>query len=237
MSTVIFSLSFLILLALIGYAARRRRGQHSFLPEVEQFQLESPRYSTLFNPTKQDSARIEQAKQEQTFADRHEKLLIWASLVDFSNLDNRPVLEDKKLWAKSWQTAVEILTERAVSSDDVRRLASFCLDNEFDVNSNLVNAFQKIWASSPDARTTSEMFRLAAKADDAETFLEVLIQAEQFIQIGALSAFSTAEIYDLAESHRWLLSQSSRTSGAGFLIKEKTAEMRRELTHKSIRRN
>jgi hypothetical protein len=237
MSTVIFSLSFLILLALIGYAARRWRGQHSFLPEAEQFQLQSPRFSKLFPTTNDDLAHIEQFKQKQIFADQREKLLTWASLVDFSNLDNRPILEDKKLWAKSWQTAIEILTERAVSEDDVRRLTAFCLSNAFDVNNNLVIAFQKIWASAPDARTTAEMFRLAAHADDAETFLEVLIEAEHFVKTGALSEFSAPEICELAESHRWLLSQSSRTSGAGFLIKEKMAELRREITHQSFRRN
>ena len=61
MSTVIFSLSFLILLALIVYAAsRRRRGQHSFLSEAEQFQLRSPRVAALFAPTARDLAKIEQ---------------------------------------------------------------------------------------------------------------------------------------------------------------------------------
>ncbi|HEX8264037.1 MAG TPA: hypothetical protein VF596_01330 [Pyrinomonadaceae bacterium] len=235
MSTVIFSLSFLILLALIYAASRRRREQHSFLPEAEsQNQLRLPRVAALFAPTAQDLAKIEQEKHHRQHAEQREKVLAWATLVDFSALENRPVLGDEKLWAKSWtknwNDAVDILTERARSEEDVRRLASFCLDNEFNVNNTLFNAFQKIWAASPDTRTTTEMFRLAAKTDEADTFLDVLTEAEQSVKNGKLSEISAAELYRLAESHYWLLSQSARTSGAGFLIKEKMADLRRELT-------
>lgn len=221
MSTVIFSLSILILLALIVYAVRKR-GQHSFLPEAEQVQLESPRFSALFSPTKADLARIEQAKHHQSLAEQREKLLIWASLVDFSALNHRPLLEDKKLWAESWEVALEILTERARSEQDVRELALFCLDNEFNVNKSLGDAFHKIWENAPDIRTTTEMFRIAAKTD-AETFLDVLTEAECFVQNGKLTEISAAELYELAESHYWLLSQQTRTSGAGFLLKQKLA--------------
>lgn len=234
MSTVIFSLSFLILLALIVYAAwRRRHEQHSFLPEAEtRNQIKSPRVAALFVPTPQDLARIELEKHHRQHAEQRERLLTWATLVDFSVLENRPVLEDEKLWSKSWNEAVGILTERARSEEDVRRLASFCLDHEFDVNNTLVNAFQKIWAGTPDARTTTQMFRLAAKADDAERFSDVLTEAEQFVKNGKLSEISVAELYELAESHYWLLSQPARASGAGFLLKQKMADLRRELTHR-----
>jgi hypothetical protein len=182
MSTVIFSLSFLILLALIVYAAsRRRRGQHSFLSEAEQFQLRSPRVAALFAPTARYSAKIEQEKHHRQHAELREKLLTWATLVDFSALENRPVFGNDKLWTKNWNEAVEILTERACTDNDVRRLASFCLDNQFNVNSTIINAFQKIWAASPDLRTTGEMFRLAAIADNADALLDVLNEAEQIL--------------------------------------------------------
>jgi hypothetical protein len=236
MSTVIFSLSFLILLALIYAASRRRREQHSFLSEAEsQNQLHSPRIAALFAPTARDLAKIEQEKHHRQHAEQREKLLTWATLVDFSALNNRPIFQDENLfvknWTKNWNEAVGILTERARSEEDVRRLASFCLDNEFNVNNTLFNAFQNIWAASPDTRTTTEMFRLAAKTDEADTFLDVLTQAEQLVKNGRLSEISATELYRLAESHYWLLSQQTRTSGAGFLIKEKMADLRRKLTH------
>ncbi|HEX8250822.1 MAG TPA: hypothetical protein VF599_21795 [Pyrinomonadaceae bacterium] len=234
MSTVIFSLSFLILLALIVYAAsRRRREQHSFLSETEsQNQLHSLGVAALFAPTAQDLAKIEREKHHRQHAEKREKLLTWASLVDFSALENRPVLGNEKLWAKSWtknwNEAVEILTERARSDDDVRRLASFCLDNQFNVNSTIINAFQKIWAASPDLRTTGEMFRLAAAADNADALLDVLNEAEQFYQTGKLIDVSSSELSELAENHYWLLSQSARVSGAGFILKERLADLRRK---------
>lgn len=234
MSTVIFSLSFLILLALIVYAAsRRRREQHSFLPEAEsQNQLHSPRVAALFALTAQDLAKIEQEKHHRQHAAQRENLLTWATLVDFSALNNRPIIEDENLftknWTKNWNEAVEILTERARSDDDVRRLASFCLDNQFNVNSTIINAFQKIWAASPDLRTTGEMFRLAAAADNADALLDVLNEAEQFYQTGKLIDVSSSELSELAENHYWLLSQSARVSGAGFILKERLADLRRK---------
>lgn len=232
MSTVIFSLSFLILLALIVYAAsRRRREQHSFLSEAEQFQLKSPPAAALFAPTAQDLARTEQEKHRRQLNEQREKLLAWATLVDFSALEDRPVVENEKFLTKSWTEAVEILTERAASEQDVRRLASFCLNHEFNVNKSLINAFHKIWTASPDRRTTAEMFRIAAKNDEADTFLDVLNEAEQALKNGSLSEVSAAELYRLAESHYWLLPESARISGAGFLIKEKMADLRRELIH------
>jgi|GEM_PF-1560103 len=233
MSTVIFSLSFLILLALIVYAAsRRRRWQHSFLPEAEsQNQLRSPRVAALFAPTARDLAKIEQEKHHRQHAEQRENLLTWATLVDFSALNNRPIIEDENLfiksWTKNWNEAVEILTERACSDNDVRRLASFCLDNQFNVNNTIINAFQKIWAASPDLRTTGEMFRLAAYADDAEALLEVLNEAEQFYKTGKLTDVSSSELSELAENHYWLLSQSARVSGTGFILKERLADLRR----------
>jgi hypothetical protein len=228
MSTVIFSLSFLILLALIVYAASRRwREQHSFLPEIEQLQLKLPQTAALFAPTARGLAKIEQEKHHCQHAEQREKLLTWASLVDFSALENRPILGDKKLWAKSWSEAVEILTERACTDNDVRRLASFCLDNQFNVNNTIINAFQKIWAASPDLRMTGEMFRLAAYADDAEALLEVLNEAEQFYKTGKLIDVSSSELSELAENHYWLPSQSARVSGTGFNLKERLADLRR----------
>lgn len=234
MSTVIFSLSFLILLALIAYAARSlRRERHSFFPATErQNQLESARFSGLFAPAARDLARLEQEKHHRQFAEQREKLLTWATLVDFSSLNNRPVLEDKKLFEKSWEDAVEILTGRTRSVEDVRLLTSFCLDNEINVNASLVNSFHKIWAESPDALTTSEMFRLAANVNDAELFLDVLIEAERFVKTNELPEISAAELSELAESHYWLLSQPIRSSGAGFLIKQKMADLRREWSHR-----
>ena len=233
MSTVIFSLSFLILLALIYAASRQRREQHSFLSEVEsQNQLKSLRVAALFAPTTRDLAKIEQEKHHRQYAEQREKLLTWATLVDFSALENRPVLGNEKLWAKSWtkswNEAVEILTERARSDDNVRRLASFCLDNQFNVNSTIINAFQKIWAASPDLRTTGEMFRLAAAADNADALLDVLNEAEQFYQTGKLADVSSLELSELAGNHYWLLSQSARVSGTGFILKERLADLRRK---------
>ena len=234
MSTVIFSLSFLILLALIAYAARSlRRERHSFFPAAErQNQLESARFAGLFAPTARDLARFEQEKHQRQFAEQREKLLTWATLVDFSALNNRPIFKDEKLFAKSWEDAVEILTGRTRSVQDVRLLTSFCLDNEINVNASLVNSFHKIWAESPDAKTTVEMFRLVANVNDAELFLDVLIEAEQFVKTQKLSEISAAELSELAESHYWLLSQQTRTSGAGFLVKQKMTDMRSEWTQR-----
>ncbi|HEX8196253.1 MAG TPA: hypothetical protein VF571_08700 [Pyrinomonadaceae bacterium] len=234
MSTVIFSLSFLILLALIVYAASRRwREQHSFLPKAgSQNQLRSPRVAALLAPTALDLAKIEREKRHRQHAGQRENLLTWATLVDFSALNNRPIIEDENLftknWTKNWNEAVEILTERARSDDDVRRLASFCLDNQFNVNSTIINAFQKIWAASPDLRTTGEMFRLAAAADNADALLDVLNEAEQFYQTGKLIDASSSELSELAENHYWLLSESARLSGAGFILKERLADLRRK---------
>lgn len=227
MSTVIFSLSFLILLALIYAAFRRWRRQHYFLPEIERYQLYSPQSVSLFAPSTRDLAKIEREKHHLQNDEQREKLLTWASLVDFSILENRLLDGDEKLLAKSWNEAVEILTERAHSAEDVRRLTTFCLDNQLNVNNTIINAFQKTWAALPDLRSTDDMFRLASRADDAETLLDVLNEAEQLFKTGKLVAVSSSEISELGENYYWSLSESARTSGAGFILKEKLADLRR----------
>jgi hypothetical protein len=219
MSIVIFSLSFLILLALIVYAVRRR-GQHSFLPEAESLQFQSPRPALLFAPTAQDLARIEHEKRHFQLEEQREKLLSWATLVDFSALKKRPIATDEKLLSKSWNEALEILTERATSEQDIGALVSFALENKFNVNKNLIASYRQNWECSPDPETTTRLFELLTLADDAELFTEVLNEAWELIKTGKLQ-LSRGELYELAGSHYWLLSPSARTSGAGFLLRQR----------------
>ena len=85
------------------------------------------------------------------------------------------------------------------------------------------------WQASPDRKTTAEMLHLAATADDADTFRQAVEAALSTWQQGRISDLSAAELQNLFTSEFWLLSSRTRSSGAGFVLKQTLSRATREL--------
>lgn len=218
MTNVLTISVFFLTVLIVAVLARRR---HFLLSDSRenQFENQTPIKSvSLFSPDAKELAQIERAQQRREHHEETERALAWASLVEFSRLTEIKNIADENLRG----AALEILTERARTDEDVIALVEFVLQHdEARANKRLVRAFQQIWERQPNRNSTIKMFRLAAEADDADLFLTVLTETEQFIRSGKLNDVTTSEFNRLADSHYWLLGERARISGAGFLLKQK----------------
>lgn len=177
-----------------------------------------PQFVSLFAPDAKVLAEIEGAQRRREIAENTDRLLAWASLIGFSELAEMPVAENKKIS----DDALEILTDRAATDEDICALVRFVLyHSQLNVNQKLTRKFQLFWESSPDLKKTIQLFEIAVRADDAPLFQSVFVAAEQFIETGKLSDLTKAELCQLAMSHFWLLSPNARMSGSGFWLKQK----------------
>jgi hypothetical protein len=127
---------------------------------------------------------------------------------------------------------LEVLTQLlAQANRDATLLAliSFVTRNELTVSSELASAFIKSWKVSPNRSSTATALHLAALADDAALYQGVVETAVEFWSQGLLADVSAPELRALFEGEFWVLSERTRSSGAGFLVKRTLANARREL--------
>lgn len=97
------------------------------------------------------------------------------------------------------------------------------------VNKRLAEKFMEAWKTSPDRGSTAKMLHVLALADDASLYQKAVETALEFWREQKIRDLSAEELRSLAESEYWILSQTERSSGSGFLLKLKLAALRREL--------
>jgi len=104
-------------------------------------------------------------------------------------------------------------------------------DNEAERRAKNEEAKQFIqtWQASPDRKSTAKMLHLAATADDADTYCQAVEAALNVWQSGGIPDLSAAELQNLFNSEFWLLSTRTRSSGAGFVLKQTLSRASREL--------
>ena len=73
------------------------------------------------------------------------------------------------------------------------------------------------------------MLHVAALADDASIYQLATETVYQFWRDRKLSGVNADELRQLVESEFWILTPSVRNSGAGFVLKRKLAQFRRQL--------
>ncbi len=88
-----------------------------------------------------------------------------------------------------------------------------------------IKAFQE----SPNRTTTINLLHIAALADDAKNYGRAVELVLMFWRDGSLSDISARELQELFNSEYWVLSSRTRTSGAGFVLKETLSSANREL--------
>jgi len=95
-----------------------------------------------------------------------------------------------------------------------------------------IKAFQE----SPNRTTTTHLLHMAALADDAKNYGRAVELVLMSWRDSSLSDVSARELQALLNSEYWVLSSRTRTSGAGFVVKETLATANRELeaTNKPI---
>jgi hypothetical protein len=88
-----------------------------------------------------------------------------------------------------------------------------------------IKAFQE----SPNRTTTTNLLHIAALADDAKNYGRAVELVLSSWRDGGLSDLSARELQALFNSQYWVLSSRTRTSGAGFVLKETLSSANREL--------
>ena len=88
-----------------------------------------------------------------------------------------------------------------------------------------IRAFQE----SPNKTSTANLLHAAALSDNAKNYGRAVDLVLLSWRDGTLSGLSARELQSLFNSEYWVLSSHSRTSGAGFVLKETLARANREL--------
>jgi hypothetical protein len=124
------------------------------------------------------------------------------------------------------------LVKRAQSSaEELRALSAFVAESrDLRGGVGLSQAFSRQWEQAPDAASTARALHLAALGDDAGEFARVVEQAINLRREGRLSGLGAEDLRALVESEFWVLTAEARASGAGFILKQKLAAVRDELT-------
>jgi hypothetical protein len=118
---------------------------------------------------------------------------------------------------------------RSSSTAQVISLASHVTQQSLPVNKALAVAVIESWRENADRNSTAKMLHTAALSNDAETYRKAVEGALEFWRQGKLRDVPAAELQALFNSEFWVLSTSTRSSGAGFLVKRTLAAARREL--------
>jgi len=82
---------------------------------------------------------------------------------------------------------------------------------------------------SPDKTSTANLLHAAALSDDAKNYGRAIELILLSWRDGSLSDLSARDLQSLFNSQYWVLSARSRTSGAGFVLKETLSSANREL--------
>jgi len=88
-----------------------------------------------------------------------------------------------------------------------------------------IRAFQQ----SPNRNSTTRLLHVAALSDDAKTYGRAIELVLMSWRDGSLSDISARDLQGLFSSQYWELSLHTRTSGAGFVLKQTLSNANREL--------
>ena len=97
--------------------------------------------------------------------------------------------------------------------------------DDFEQAIAAIRAFQQ----SPDRNSTTKLLHVAALTDNAKTFGRAIELVLMSWRDGSLSDISPQDLQTLFNSEYWVLSSRTRTSGAGFVLKQTLADANREL--------
>ena len=96
---------------------------------------------------------------------------------------------------------------------------------QFQEAINAIKSFQQ----SPNKNSTANLLHAAALSDDAKNYGRAIELVLMSWRDGSLSDLSARDLQSLFNSQYWVLSSRTRTSGAGFILKETLSTANREL--------
>jgi hypothetical protein len=120
----------------------------------------------------------------------------------------------------------ELLIESPPETEEQQPQAT---EDDREAKRQLAQQFIEVWQVSPDRASTAKMLHHAALSDDADTYRSAIETTLRVWRNGGIPDLSAAELQQLLNSEFWLLSSSTRNSGAGFVLKRTLSLAKREL--------
>jgi hypothetical protein len=198
---------------------------------IEPEALPPPPGRGLFIDATPDGQAVEQARAEvdaevtANAVARRRELLDHAKAGEKSTLLEARNIEDAELYDE----ALNLLVAGADTDPKLLSLVSYVTRHELRVNQNLAERVIDSCKRVPDRSSTSKMLHVAALSDDAAVYHSAVETAVEFWRERRLTEMSTQELRSILESEFWILSSTTRSSGAGFLLKRALKSAHREL--------
>ncbi len=173
----------------------------------------------------QSAKELDQSEREFLLQQKREELLNRAEQFDLKALD------ETHHEAQLYQEILDCFINKALASqENLEALVSHISKSKaLRANPRLAEQMIEIFKNSPNKKTALQMLHIAALADDAALYEKTIELALDFWKKGLLPQFPAKELLALVESEYWLLSSVAKRSGAGFVLKERLARLRREL--------
>ena len=96
---------------------------------------------------------------------------------------------------------------------------------DFDQAIKAIRDFQQ----SPNRNSTSKLLHVAALSDNPKNYERAIELVLLYWRDGSLNDLSAVELQSVINSEYWVLSSRTRTSGAGFVLKQALSNANREL--------
>lgn len=126
---------------------------------------------------------------------------------------------------------LEALSAGSADSPETRReLSDFIVrSNELRASPAFAELLVADFERAPARARVPELLRVAALSDDEGTYRRAVEAVSRALQEGRLAGYPAGEALSLFESEYWVLSADARRAGAGHLLKEHLADVRRRL--------
>jgi hypothetical protein len=224
MNTILF-ISLLLLTATA--IALRFSKRWAAKPEISR-QLPASSFDGLFAERRAEEAKAlaeENAMLREEAARR--RLLERAAEGEIKMLDEAHALDD----AQVYREVLQVIRTHADGNPEVlQSIAKYIVDSQkLRSSSDLAETVIEMWSKFPSQHSLAEMLYLAALADDAAIFTRAANVALLSWREDRIGEVSAKEFLTTVESAYWLVASEVRTSGAGFLLKQAIADVRREL--------
>ena len=193
------------------------------------------RFRGLFGDEHSDAqlaARLREAEALERTSEQRARLLERAAEGDKAILTEAHAVGDKALYDE----VLSALVSRA--EDNYKQLFALVShitrsSDQLRVNARLAERFLEAWKRSPERRSVAVVLHIAARADNAALYQRAVETAHRFWREGLLPGVSAEELRAVFDGEYWLLSESVRGSGEGFILKRKLSKLRQELSRAS----
>jgi len=226
---MLFLFIFLVIIsataASISFFLSRRKS----LPPYNQDTFDSPNnYRSLFAPDEEELRLWQTEQDEKELTERQtelrQNLLRRAADLDYNALLEAQVFGNSELYDEIFQILLQ---------NDADKLTDFVTRNGLTANAGLVELSTKKLSEKPTLDNLLKLAHLSALTNSAEIFLQVLETTSEQYKQKRLNEISGEKLIEILDSHYWLLATDARISGAGYLLKERLASVRREILESS----